>query len=89
MAFALSTRVTGPRPREAAKSKAARTIRSTPFRVFTSSWIATSSGVPSLKVPPIPTYTPSVFSRKTWSSISRSSAPFSGQWAGSRSTHGR
>ena len=65
IAFDLSDIVTRPRSCEAAYSNAARMIRSTPFRVLTSSWIATSSGVPFLKIPPMPTYTPSVFSRET------------------------
>ena len=45
-----------------ANSKAWRTMRCTPFQVFTSSWIATSSSVPALNRPPTLTYTPSVFS---------------------------
>src|SRR5579862_1349106 len=40
-------------------------IRSTPLREFTSSCTAISSAVPFLKNPPTPTYSPSVFSRKT------------------------
>ena len=52
-ALALSTIVTRRLPSARAYSKAARTRRSTPLRVFTSSWIAISSGVPFLKCPPM------------------------------------
>src|SRR5216683_1157069 len=40
-------------------------MRSTPLREFTSSRTAISSAVPFLKNPPMPTYSPSVFSRIT------------------------
>ena len=55
MALDLSLMHTDLRPCSRAYSKAARMIRSTPLRVFTSSWIATSSGVSFLKIPPAPT----------------------------------
>ena len=54
-------------------------IRSTPFRVETSSCTATSSAVPFFRWPPAPTYEPSVFSRNTTKSISFSPFPFSGE----------
>ncbi len=44
--------------------------RSTPLRVLTETWIATSSGVPSFWMPPMPQYRPSVFSRTTTKSMS-------------------
>ncbi len=53
-------------------------MRSTPLRVEMSSWSATSSGVPFLKLPPVPAYEPSVFSRKITKSMSAARKPFSG-----------
>ncbi len=55
MTFDLSAISTLRLPFAFAHSKAARMMRSTPLRVLTSSWIATSSGVPFLKLPPMPT----------------------------------
>jgi hypothetical protein len=55
MAFDLSAMCTTGCPCRLAYSKAARMIRSTPLRVLTSSLIATSSGVPRLNCPPMPT----------------------------------
>ena len=69
-AFDLSDIVTFFRPAARACSNAARTMRSTPLRVFTSSWIPISSAVPFLKIPPTPAYAPSVFSRNTTKSTS-------------------
>ena len=79
MTFDLSAISTSRRPFLTAKSKAARTIRSTPLRVWSSSCTAISSGVPFLKLPPTLTYAPSVFSRKTTKSMSFSVFPLSGQ----------
>jgi Na+/proline symporter len=55
MTFDLSAISTALRSCSTAQSKAARQIRSTPFRVWISSWIATSSGVPFFRFPPAPT----------------------------------
>ena len=55
MTFDLSLMQTSFLPWATAQSKAARMIRSTPFRVWISSWMATSSAVPFLKLPPQPT----------------------------------
>ena len=52
MTFDLSLIITSRRPFATAYSKAARMIRSTPLRVWISSWIATSSAHPFLKLPP-------------------------------------
>ena len=68
MALLLSAMHTLVSPRACANSKAWRMIRSTPFQVLISSWIATSSSVPGLNRPPMPTYRPSVFSRNTTNS---------------------
>ena len=53
----------GPRLRRGRSAK--RMHRSTPNRVFTDPWVATSSGVPWRRNPPSPAYVPSVFSRMT------------------------
>ena len=58
-----------------ASSKANRTQRSTPMRVFTEPWVATSCGVPRRRNPPSPAYVPSVFSRTTTKSQSGAGAP--------------
>ena len=55
MTFDLSVIRTLRRPLARAHSNVARTIRSTPLRVWISSCTATSSGVPFLKFPPMPT----------------------------------
>ena len=51
--------------------------------------VATSSGVPRLRKPPIPVYAPSVFSRKTTKSISAAARFFSGVSLSSSSRTGR
>ena len=63
--------------------------RSTPLRVLMSSWVATSSGVPNLKLPPMSMYTPSVFSRMTVKLMSSGVAFFSGQSEESSNRTGR
>ena len=52
--FVLWTRVSCCRGRPAASSKAKRRQRSTPIRVFTDPWVATSYGVPFRRKPPSP-----------------------------------
>src|SRR5712692_9696666 len=64
-------------------------MRSTPFRVLTSSWTAISSAVPFLKNPPTPAYSPSVFSRITIKRMSRSVRSRSGVKRASSSSVGR
>ena len=85
----LSAMVTRLRPVASAKAKAWRTMRSTPLRVLTSTSVATSSAVSFLKLPPIITYRPSVFSRKTTKSTSSGRRPFSGQSFSWKSRTGR
>ncbi len=64
-------------------------MRSTPLRVLISCSIATSSGVPRLNCPPMPVYSPSVFSRNTTKSTSASVLSFTGQYRASSSLQGR
>lgn len=64
MALLFVTQVTFFR-RVAASSKPCRKIRSMPFRLCTAVCIATSSGVPSRRIPPQRKYSPSLFSRST------------------------
>src|SRR5712691_1349544 len=64
-------------------------MRSTPLRVLTSSCTAISSGVPFLKNPPTPAYSPSVFSRITIKRMSRSVRSRSGVKRASSSSVGR
>ncbi len=78
MALLLSAMHTLVWPLALAYSNACRMMRLTPLNVLISSWMAISSGVPALKRPPTPTYTPSVFSRNTTKFTSARPRPLSG-----------
>ena len=51
------------RPPSGTARKAYSTARSMPRRVKTEVWVAVSASVPAYSLPPVPTYSPSVFSR--------------------------
>src|SRR5712692_157689 len=87
--LALSVMHTRFLPFASATANAASQMRSTPFRVLISTSCAISSGVPFLKVPPVPVYRPSVFSRTTTKSSSRRPLPLSGLSRSSSSWQGR
>ena len=65
----LCTRVSFLRGRPCARTNASRITRSAPLRVFKDSSVAISASVPKARVPPAPTYGPSVPSRTTTKSI--------------------
>src|SRR5664280_2549838 len=63
---------------DAVRAKASRTTRSTPYRVFRLSSVATSCAVPRRSTPPAPAYGPSVPSRTPTMSMSSGPTPANG-----------